>query len=211
MIRPTYGWNISELGYMIKMEGSNDHVDVGTFPQTVGEYTAAGWARHLTITNGTLIDHSSGANDGWRVSSAAANAFSLTLGGVAGYTFSSLTFPGATDAAWSFWAVTVKGTTATGYVNNGSETKTIGALVGTPSTLIMGRLKFTSANHWSGEIAKTFVWNRALAPNEVKKLYQDHLAPFRRRDLVIPYATPAAASGLPIPVAMHHYTHNLRG
>jgi len=47
---------------------------------------------------------------------------------------------------------------------------------------------------FDGSISNFSIWNRRLAINEIQTLNRDPLAPFRRRDLVIPYATPAAAA-----------------
>jgi hypothetical protein len=57
----------------------------------------------------------------------------------------------------------------------------------------------------TGELAMGFfyMWNRALAAKEISQLYQSPYAMFERRPVWMDYVQ--AASGLSIPVAMHHY------
>jgi hypothetical protein len=41
----------------------------------------------------------------------------------------------------------------------------------------------------NGQIPAVYEWDRALSPSEIQTLYQDELAPIRKRDLVIPLTT----------------------
>ena len=75
---------------------------------------------------------------------------------------------------------------ASQYINNGYFTK-----IGNRGD---GHLGGGTA-YFSGEISTVLYYHRVLVLEEIQTLYRDHLAPFRRRDLVIPYATPAAGSG----------------
>jgi hypothetical protein len=59
--------------------------------------------------------------------------------------------------------------------------------------------------YWQGGISAQMVYNRALSPQEIKQLYVDSLAPFRRKQRVS-VAVPAA---VPTPSATYHPLRSL--
>ena len=106
-------------------------------------------------------------------------------------------------------------TSATGikiYIN-GQRADTTSLTSGTVSSLkyssepmTIGRVKFLSSTpSFQGIIAHTSIYNRVLSPTEIKQLYVDSLAPFRKKQRVS-VAVPAA---VPTPSATYHPLRSL--
>jgi hypothetical protein len=95
---------------------------------------------------------------------------------------------------------------------NGERSDTTSTTSGTVNSLkysnepmMIGRVRFSSSTpSFQGIIAHASIYNRVLSPSEVKQLYVDSLAPFRRKQRVS-VAVPAAVA----PSATYHPLRSL--
>lgn len=137
--------------------------------------TIAAWVR-LNATPTTFHDNfysfDSGSNNGFRLSLDTSRRLSFTLGGVAAYTFTTLT---AIVGQWHFVAATVTGSggTAIGYMDSNSESTAIGTMIGTPNQVNIGGLSWADDFGLNGQMDSVLAYNRALSASEVLALYDD--------------------------------------
>ena len=142
----------------------------------------------------------------------AASGYAVALGGATTNVGVHISVRNATEWRFGLWGGTALDTTAdyaleqwrtlTGTFDGTSLRLYIqGKLVAGPtaatflgnSTAFLGKLN-NGSSVFNGSISTVLIHNRALNLNDIQAFHQDHQAPFRRRDLVIPYATPAAAA-----------------
>ena len=114
-----------------------------------------------------------------------------------------------TDDLWHLWIATYDGSTMRMY-KDGLEASSTSAQTGAVNATghDLHLLGDGGNGSWNGIGAIASVWNRALAVSEIAQLSRDPYALLRRRSRRRFVA--AAPGGLSIPVAMHHYTKNLR-
>jgi hypothetical protein len=123
---------------------------------------------------------------------------------------SSITAPAMSLQKWQHvtvtWDGSTSGTNAHIYYDGiavASGTMSVIPQVSTQYPIQYGRAN-RSTEIWSGKIGQTLAYNRALSPQEIKQLYVDSLAPFRRKQRVS-VAVPAAVA----PSATYHPLRSL--
>jgi len=105
---------------------------------------------------------------------------------------------------WHFYAATYDGSTATGYLDG---VKTDEQVIGTQSFATTSNVSIgrsVSSFPFQGNLGAARIYNRALSPSEIKQLYVDSLAPFRRKQR-LSVAVPAAVA----PSATYHPLRSL--
>lgn len=103
------------------------------------------------------------------------NGTSVSFRRGTGSTYAGPTLSGLQDGVWQHFAATYDGATFTAYRNAGSaasqsrpETNTV-----TKTTLYIGRaLAGGSESRFAGDIDDVLIFNRALTPDEITRLYQ---------------------------------------
>lgn len=128
---------------------------------TTGSFTWTAWIKPDILSGHQILFRHSSA---WRVQLYVTN-LRFTVPGIADYTFTTLPLVTGT---WQFIAVTVTGTTATGYLGTKSESLTITAPTGTPSDFVAGDADFSLS--LDGSLDDLRVYSRVLTVSELESL-----------------------------------------
>jgi len=166
---------IGKIGQALNFDGVDDYVDASTanvpLPATMSLFF---YIDKNPTSDQALFSHNSGSNNGYRMGLNSTDATTFTLGGVVDYPFTNLVTSGA---GWYFFAITVTGNsgTATGYFTKVggalvTQSNAIGNPSGTPNRFTIGR-RGDNVTFFPGLIDEVRVYNRALSPDEVKRLY----------------------------------------
>lgn len=177
---PTY--DAANKGSFV-FDGANDYITIGTpslingvqVPLTIcmfakangfGSYNAL-WAADISTQGGGLYSM-------LRIDSGKIRYF--TTDSTGGYQYQDSFSPSLN--IWNFYAVVVNGTlsapTVTIYLNELSQTFNYSALFSTPRLDVDFRIGSNqrAGEDWSGNIANTLWYNRALTPAEIKQNFQ---------------------------------------
>ncbi|MDO8522948.1 MAG: LamG domain-containing protein, partial [bacterium] len=162
---------IGKIGQALKFDGVNDYVSTASnvLDPAATDFTATAWFR-TNAFNGIQQDiitqlDGTGTGRSWLFINATTNAINSFLGG-AGTVGSILQ-----ANTWYHITLTKSGTTITIYLNgvfNVSSTKTVGAATGVTN---IGINKDGVSDPFNGQIDDVRIYNRALTPDEIKRLY----------------------------------------
>lgn len=162
-----------------------------TLPDPATTFTATGWFRHDS-TPGTTIYCECGGR--WRIQRSGGN-LTLTVPGVADNQFASL--PISVAGRWYFFAVSLTGTSATGYLDGASQAITLGTPPSSGGNLFCLGDRAFSALGIPGQMTDFRLYPRVLGTGEVAFLREQgatgHPALLRRlrRKWFVPAAGPA--------------------
>ena len=166
-------WDTSDVrgGYTLSFTGgTNEFAGVSPVPTLTFPITFSAWVKsNDSSTDAWIFSHDDGFTDsGWRIATRNGN-LAFVLGGVADYEFTTLPL---VSGKWYFVAVTVDANsgTATGYLNNVSESIAIGTMSGTPISYTIG-FAANSLDNWNGGLDDIRLYNRALKPSEISQIY----------------------------------------
>ena len=192
---PASDWVGTSKGLALDFDGSNDYVDCGVSKSTevIDSISITGWVRKEVnkSLNQCIIN-------AWRNPYNARVCFILSFWrsdgrlqffhrnqfGQTDQVFSSVSIP---NNEWTHIATTSDETTIRHYINGksaGSGTQNYQRYADTSysSGIRIGDL--LGNERLQGSIANMSIYNRALSPTEIKHLYVDSLAPFRKKQRV---------------------------
>ena len=182
------GYNSANKG-SLSFDGANDYVNLGTPPILNGvrvPLTIIGWAKANTFATGgvtsriiySVYGYTGGFNS--RLYSMIRIDFGVLkyFTSDSGSGFQSVgTFTPSLNV-WNFYAVVVSGSlsspTVQIFLNNSSQSFSLGALTSTPALDVNFRIGGAESNfneYWNGNISQVSIYNRALSAAEVKQNY----------------------------------------
>ena len=210
------GWGGSKFGGALEFDGVNDHLNFGSFGNFTSEnftlnaciyinaFHTGGPARVPVlfykgkyVTNGYYmqLDHGAAGNDGgFKLQTNQSGATQIT------YSDASILSIGQ----WMNISIVRVGSNVDLYLNGKDVTNTHGTHINpasSSSNFLISRYN-NSGYYLDGSIDSVLIYNRALSVEEIATLHHD---PFCNMLRVPVRYVPAAAAGLPIPVAMNHY------
>ena len=204
-------WVATSKGLALDFDGSNDFVDTGIDP-SFDALTISCWFQYSnTYLRVALGRYTEWYNPG---------VFRITANGIIGLgdqapsggygemlPSSSLTF---STGQWVNTVFTYDGKTYRSYhqgIAGGTLNRTHTFASSGSQNIWIGRRTSvpTYANYFLGNITNTSIYNRALSPTEIKQLYVDSLAPFRRKQRV----SVAVTAATPTPSATYHPLRSL--
>jgi len=174
---------VTPMGRALDFDGNNDYVLCPTAKgaPTTGPVSLAAWIYCRSLADRrSILSINGGASAGYRIYvDVTTGDLVYLLLGVGGYTF-SVADP-IPPNTWTHVALVSTGNsrTATAYIHplgsaGTSETKAIGNTAGTPTEIAIGtRYSASVAQNLNGQLVNPCVWNRALLPSEVLRLYTD--------------------------------------
>ena len=188
-------WVATSKGFALDFDGFDDYVDCGRPSMGVGKLTVNVW---INLTAGNTFQH---------LVDSSSNSWHLALLGTnKPYLYNGVTFHTSTEtlSTNTWYMITgVQGSTLDLYVN-GVLSQSISSNVNvTTNNINIGRWQDGNRN-FNGKLSNVCIYNRALSPQEIKHLYVDSLAPFRRKQRVS-VAVPAAVA----PSATYHPLRSL--
>ena len=193
---PATDWISDPMGPVLDLDGSSDYIDI---PSTVFDWSGTNnWSAFIWIRTtraspyryfmGTSIHH------GWYIRNSGTNAlYKIDDGSDDEYTTGTATI---TDGEWHLLGITLEGNGgpflgwADGQIDITLTSGSVGLLA---DTFAIGTLD--GGANMEGQLGPTYLYNRAINPNEIRQLYRDPLAPFRQRRFTPTYPT-AAAEGV---------------
>jgi len=213
-IDPSTDWVVDEQGYSLAGDGDSDYVEVddGSTP-TGTALTVSIWVWHIDILTGDQLISKGTFNSDW--------SWGIRVPGPSPYDKLRLTFNPSVSSAGNDWnrfadILVAKTWTHLAAIFDGSQAanadrtklwkdgieQAVDLTNGTMGTSIqndggklnIGRLDGFGSS-WKGRIGDTLIYDRVLTPGEIKELYVDPLAPFRRkRRFVFPESAVSATS-----------------
>lgn len=211
----TPDWSSGEHGHSIYLNGINEAIQTNIPTQSVvtEEFTiitslkpnrATNWQRAVSKSGVVeIIDYS--------------NSIILrvyTSGG--NYSVQHLSPAFSTDK-YHILAVTYDGTYINFWIDGEhvevDDATCSGALTSNSNNWEIGRESQAGGDYWQGYCEYFYIWNRALSASEAALLYREPFCMFRQDTIELWAAATqggGAPPGLSIPVAMHHYSKNLR-
>ena len=199
---PATAWVMTEKGWALDFDGSNDYVE---FPS--GLLGVAGsislWVKlgGNQAAKGTLLQETASGYVDWDFDTA------NTSCEVSIYDTGFTDFVVDLGTTWKHMVLTWSTTNTSLYID-GARTNsddTFTGLNGNADTICLGQ----DRNHYDasllGRIANLCIYSCALSPNEIQQLYVDPHAIVRPMQRIPVGTTGGAPAGLSIPIAMHHY------
>lgn len=174
---PDSDWVAYTYGHALDFDGSNDYVEVSSFPNTFPATLHIHFRVHATSQYYGIFAHpdtaTNGGNSGWRLGTdSASNSLYIVFGGVAAYSYSL----SLTANRWYNAVVTLPGNggTSTAYTvdelgNFSTKTLTLGTISGTPNRVRMG-VRGDTSDPFNGRIGYARLWNRVLSQDEAMLL-----------------------------------------
>ena len=177
-------WKAGKRGVALNFDGTDDYVDVGSAIGKPTSWTITGWIKPTSIANNGIIfsvDTGGSNNNAWGVYGNSGNILSLYVSSgsdtqifqIAGE-YTAVNYP---STSWTFISGTINGTTISYYRNGNliaSTPQTI-SMGGTPYKISIGKYgEYTGSGYnFPGSIDDVRIYNRALSPTEIRKLYED--------------------------------------
>jgi len=170
------GVGIGKIGQALNFDGSNDYVSIpdGIIDATQ-DYTISAWVKvnDFTVDSGgqrRIVMLKDGSGNGISLGTySTGNNFLLRKAG--GTSISKITAKGYSTGVWYFVAITkTSDTTIVIYINGISDTAVVGDAAFTAGSRI-GSYGAGTSGRMNGLIDEVRVYNRALSPNEIQKLY----------------------------------------
>lgn len=155
--RPGYAWQFDSDALLSSPN---------TLPDTSTTFSLTGWVRWDSAPGATILF----TTTRWRVQRSGGN-LTLTVPGVADNQFSSL--PLSNADRWYFFAITLTGTSAVGYLDGATQTVTITAPSSGNTTFMAGDNGFGLG--LPGQMTDIRLYNRVLTPGEVAVIRRDGL------------------------------------
>lgn len=199
---PATDWVISgdrtHSGYALDFDGVDDNVNIGNVDalDITNELTLAIWIRPPD-TDGYVIAKTDYSSSG---------GYSLYFNGSGNrvqiyYGSSSVKNSSTVFTDIDVWvhAVITVTSSETAFFRNGEPAGTASGFTlssGTQPVRLGIRSDLAAGNRYAGLMDHVYIYDRVLAPNEIKQLYVDRLAPFRQRQrFVFPESEVAAGGG----------------
>lgn len=188
-------WVATSKGLALDFDGFDDYVDCGRPSMGVGKLTVNAW---IKLNAGNIFQH---------LVDSSSNSWHLALlNNNKPYFYNGATLHTLTEtlSTNTWYMITgVQGSTLDLHVN-GVLSQSISSNVNlTTNNIHIGRWQ-NGGRNFNGRMANISIYNRALSPTEIKQLYVDSLAPFRRKQRVS-VAVPAAVA----PSATYHPLRSL--
>lgn len=211
----TSGWNPGKDGVALAFDASDDFGNAGNKIDPTGSITIIAKVQSVnpTANNAILAKWEDALNDrSFVLSFPSSIMLNISDNGVNQYTVTTdATF--STGVWYDIAAVFEASVGSRVYVDGVEQAVTPAGAVpsaiksSTRDTIIGGwRSPPHVATMFGGLMGAIYLLNRALSPAQAKSL---HMRPWQMFDYLLPVGV-AAAAGLPIPVAMHHYMQMAR-
>jgi hypothetical protein len=194
---PATDWVTTSKGLALDFDGVNDYVEVPdneSLSIATSDWTIVCLLKNLQGTTNTgkfegIVQKGYfEANTGWEILRNGTNAsgpigcVAVAYGNQAQYGNTAMS---STDFSSIVWRK--KGTNSTLWLNgNLDDETTLGSKNEYSSPLVIGQrnLSAFSPGYFNGPISSVYIFDRALSPNEIKQLYVDPLAPFRKKQQI---------------------------
>jgi len=198
----TSGWSSGPFGDCLTFDGVDDYIDVPNH-STLGitaQITMSAWVRRLGASAGqykTIISRWGNSNSYVFLYDDTGNQLQVRLSGLSTVTVSRSV--SIEDSLWHHATVTYDGANITLYLDGlqlGAQTASTGSIINNNLSLRIGRdnTGFGTA-YWNGQLDAIAIYNRALSASEVRQLYSDPFAAFRRRQTPVPVKGPLLVGG----------------
>jgi hypothetical protein len=188
-------WVATSKGLALDFDGFDDYVDCGRPSMGVGKLTVNAW---IKLNAGNIFQH---------LVDSSSNSWHLALlNNNKPYFYNGATLHTLTEtlSTNTWYMITgVQGSTLDLHVN-GVLSQSISSNVNlTTNNIHIGRWQ-NGGRNFNGRMANISVYNRALSPTEIKQLYVDSLAPFRKKQRVS-----VAVPGAVTPTTAYHPLRSL--
>ncbi len=225
-MEPATDWMAGEKGWTLDYDGVDESVitsnatGVLDFERT-DPFSISSW--HRTVDAAITLPLSlwakfeeGGGNPGYYMQLRGPDAgdpYQVSLRGITSGHFATTNFPRSSDTEWHHLLMTYDGSSVAAGLKLYEDAidlaptvldDTLASSMSNSVPFQIGKRESVSfPGPYEGQIGPVYVWNRELTANHALRLFVDTLAPFvlARRPLV----GGPAASGLIIPIAMHHY------
>jgi hypothetical protein len=179
---PPTDWVVDAGQYALDFDGSNDFVSTTADGQKAQNLTVSFWCYHRT-QNKSLVsivdnDHAGDVSAGWVVQSEQASstrAYYFTYRAASGFVATGSTLIIPLDI-WSLITYTKLGTSVRGFRDGqqiySTTTSDATIVFKTVTKIGIGDCVSLPTRQFNGLLDDVIIWNRALSPNEVQRLYQ---------------------------------------
>ncbi len=210
---PASDWVGTSKGLALDFDGTNDYITMGDAAslKLPNSFTLECWAKTEGVSGVRTIAgniNTTTTRCNYRIALTNGNALAVgqfTSGG----SFKNTSIAGPVNNTWNHYAVTWDKTNLVIYLNTVSSSANYSGFTPDTSSTNFYVGRFTSSigganDLWNGRQASLKAYNRALSPTEIKQLYVDSLAPFRKKQRVS-----VAVPGAVTPTTAYHPLRSL--